>query len=178
LPAEEKKLKLKSPNFVVSDTRLSVRNLPLSWTERQLKQAFIAAVSQGASRHGLGGGKERVAKSRAPAINHAGFLLHVVPHWFHHHHLNALPAVPALAAVPAVPAVPAVQVKERATKSQPVVKQAKILLDEERPGPDGAPRSKGIGFVEFTEHEHALCALRQLNNNPTAFSKVGGGWRS
>ena len=68
--------------------------------------------------------------------------------------------------------------KERATKSQPVVKQAKILLDEERPGPDGAPRSKGIGFVEFTEHEHALCALRQLNNNPTAFSKVGAGSRS
>lgn len=44
LPAEEKKLKLKSPNFVVSDTRLSVRNVPLAWTEKQLKEAFIAAV--------------------------------------------------------------------------------------------------------------------------------------
>ena len=42
--AEEKKLKLKSPNFVVSDTRLSVRNVPHVWTEKQLKQAFIAAV--------------------------------------------------------------------------------------------------------------------------------------
>ena len=54
-----------------------------------------------------------------------------------------------------------------------MVKQVKILMDEERPDPDGNPRSKGIGFVEFTEHEHALCALRQLNNNPAAFSKVG-----
>lgn len=64
------------------------------------------------------------------------------------------------------------QVKERASKAQPVVKQAKILVDEARPGADGAPRSKGIGFIEFTEHEHALCALRQLNNNPDAFHKV------
>jgi len=43
-PAEEKKLKLRSPNFVVSDTRLSVRNVPPSWTEKQLKAAFIQAV--------------------------------------------------------------------------------------------------------------------------------------
>ena len=62
--------------------------------------------------------------------------------------------------------------KERASKAVPVVRQAKILLDAERPGPDGVPRSKGIGFVEFAEHEHALCALRQLNNNPKAFAKV------
>ncbi|KAI3438130.1 hypothetical protein D9Q98_000571 [Chlorella vulgaris] len=103
--AEEKKLKLKSPNFSVSGTRLSVRNIPTTWTERQLKACFIAAV------------------------------------------------------------------KERASKAQPVVKQAKILVDEARPGADGAPRSKGIGFIEFTEHEHALCALRQLNNNPDAFHK-------
>ena len=52
------------------------------------------------------------------------------------------PRFNVLPALPAAPAVPAVQVKERATKAQPVVKQAKILLDEERPGPDGAPRSK------------------------------------
>ncbi len=46
---EEKKLKLKSPNFVVSETRLSVRNIPLLWTEKQLKQAAMAAVSQPAN---------------------------------------------------------------------------------------------------------------------------------
>lgn len=50
-------------------------------------------------------------------------------------------------------------------------------MDEERLGPDGTPRSKGIAFVEFTEHEHALCALRQLNNNPAAFSKVRADWQ-
>jgi nucleolar protein 4 len=30
--------------------------------------------------------------------------------------------------------------------------------------------SKGFGFIEFTDHEHALKALRHLNNNPDTFS--------
>ncbi len=38
-------------------------------------------------------------------------------------------------------------------------------------GPDGQPQSKGIGFVEFSEHEHAIVALRQMNNNPQVFSR-------
>ena len=29
-----------------------------------------------------------------------------------------------------------------------------------------------MGFIEFTEHEHALTALRALNNNPNAFSRA------
>jgi nucleolar protein 4 len=62
-------------------------------------------------------------------------------------------------------------VKERATKAQPKVVQVKILKED---GPDGAKgegRSKGIGFVEFDDHEHALCALRQLNNNPKPWGR-------
>ena len=43
--AEEKNTKLRSPNFSVSRTRLSVRNLPFSLQEKELKQLFIAAVS-------------------------------------------------------------------------------------------------------------------------------------
>lgn len=31
-------------------------------------------------------------------------------------------------------------------------------------------KSKGFAFVEFTEHQHALKALRSLNNNPTIFT--------
>lgn len=65
-----------------------------------------------------------------------------------------------------------VQVKEHASKAHPQVKQAKILRDPERVDPtDGLPRSRGLGFVEFTEHEHAICALRQMNNNPAPFGK-------
>ena len=42
--AEEKNTKLRSPNFSVSRTRLSVRNIPLTMQEKALKQLFIAAV--------------------------------------------------------------------------------------------------------------------------------------
>ncbi|KAL0051511.1 hypothetical protein WJX82_008930 [Trebouxia sp. C0006] len=104
--AEEKNTKLRSPNFSVSRTRLSVRNIPLTMQEKALKQLFIAAV------------------------------------------------------------------KEHASKAHPQVKQAKILRDPERVDPtDGLPRSRGLGFVEFTEHEHAICALRQMNNNPAPFGR-------
>ena len=63
--------------------------------------------------------------------------------------------------------------KEHASKAKPHVKQAKVLRDPERIDPaDKLPRSRGLGFVEFTEHEHAICALRQLNNNPAPFGKT------
>ena len=61
--------------------------------------------------------------------------------------------------------------KERAAKAQPVLRQVKVLRDENKAAPSGGPASKGLAFAEFTEHEHALCALRQLNNNPTPFGE-------
>ena len=100
---QDKKLKLKSPNFVLSKTRLSIRNIPYSWDEAQLREAVVAAV------------------------------------------------------------------KARATRAKPAVRQAKLLYEEEKKGEDGAPRSKGMGFVELDEHEHALCALREMNNHPKLF---------
>ncbi|CAM6106981.1 unnamed protein product [Calypogeia fissa] len=55
-------------------------------------------------------------------------------------------------------------VKSRASKQHPVIKQVKILHDEE------SQKSRGAAFVEFTEHQHALVALRVLNNNPGTFT--------
>ncbi len=49
--------------------------------------------------------------------------------------------------------------------------QVKLLRDAKKVSPAGTPASRGMGFVEFSEHEHALCALRQLNNNPHLFGK-------
>ncbi len=47
--------------------------------------------------------------------------------------------------------------------------------DRVRLNEDGTPRSKGFGFVEFSEHIHALAALRKLNNNPEfSMFAVGG----
>ena len=61
-------------------------------------------------------------------------------------------------------------VKRRATQANPRVLHAKLLYDPTRPDANGKPRSRGIGFVEFDEHEHALAALRSLNNNPDVFT--------
>ena len=37
------------------------------------------------------------------------------------------------------------------------VKKGKVVIKNQ---------SRGVAFVEFTEHQHALVALRVLNNNP------------
>ena len=54
------------------------------------------------------------------------------------------------------------------------MKQVKILKDADKAGEAKAKsaKSKGFAFVELTDHEHALCALRQLNNNPVPFGAM------
>lgn len=47
---EEKRTKLKSPNFVISPTRLSIRNIPFSMTEPQLRALAVRAVKERASK--------------------------------------------------------------------------------------------------------------------------------
>ncbi|KAJ8982641.1 hypothetical protein NQ317_019042, partial [Molorchus minor] len=50
-----------------------------------------------------------------------------------------------------------------------VVKEAKIMRDLRNMDANGVGKSKEYGFVAFTKHEHALMALRNLNNNPNIF---------
>ncbi|CAL1390438.1 unnamed protein product [Linum trigynum] len=98
---EKKAIKLKSPNFHVSKTRLIIYNVPKTMTEMALKKLCIKAVIS------------------------------------------------------------------RATKQKPVIKQVKLLkrLKEGKV----VSQSRGVAFLEFTEHQHALVALRVLNNNPESF---------
>ncbi|XP_022869951.1 RNA-binding protein 28 [Olea europaea var. sylvestris] len=59
-------------------------------------------------------------------------------------------------------------VTARATKQKPTIWQLKLLKDKK--GKEGEKsRPRGVAFVEFTEHQHALVALRVLNNNPETF---------
>lgn len=52
------------------------------------------------------------------------------------------------------------------------VKQAKVIRAKDRiDKTTQKPRSKGYGFLEFTQHAHALAALRHLNNNPELFGE-------
>lgn len=46
------------------------------------------------------------------------------------------------------------------------VMQIKVLRDSKNGNAVGKNSSRGVAFVEFSEHQHALVALRVLNNNP------------
>ncbi|XP_028081662.1 RNA-binding protein 28 isoform X2 [Camellia sinensis] len=60
-------------------------------------------------------------------------------------------------------------VTSRATKQKPVIRQIKFLKDSKKGEVVKQNHSRGVAFVEFTEHQHALVALRVLNNNPETF---------
>ncbi|XP_077196714.1 RNA-binding protein 28 isoform X2 [Paroedura picta] len=49
------------------------------------------------------------------------------------------------------------------------VKECRVMRDRKAPAGKGQGQSLGYAFVEFQEHEHALTALRQVNNNPQLF---------
>jgi len=44
--------------------------------------------------------------------------------------------------------------------------QIKFLKNEKKGNVAQERYSRGVAFVEFSEHQHALVALRVLNNNP------------
>lgn len=52
-----------------------------------------------------------------------------------------------------------------------VIKQAKVICDKIKLTKEGRPRSREFGFVEFVAHDHALAALRFLNNNGSILGK-------
>jgi hypothetical protein len=55
---------------------------------------------------------------------------------------------------------------------------ANFVRDKNKIDPaTGKPVAKGYGFVEFSEHAHALIALRRLNNSAVAAKKHNGGKR-
>ncbi|KAI3843167.1 hypothetical protein MKX03_026957 [Papaver bracteatum] len=99
---KSKNVKLQSPNFHVSKTRLILYNVPKTMSEKQLKKIFIDAVLS------------------------------------------------------------------RASKQTPVIQQVKIVK-ESKDAKKPKNHSRGVAFIEFTEHQHALVALRVLNNNPETF---------
>ncbi len=47
--------------------------------------------------------------------------------------------------------------------------QVKLMRSKDKFTEEGLGRPLGFGFVEFTQHEAALKALRAINNNPSIF---------
>lgn len=53
-----------------------------------------------------------------------------------------------------------------------VIKEARIMRDMKNVDAQGIGKSKEFGFVFFTTHDHALQALRNINNNPNIFTSA------
>ncbi|XP_073508660.1 RNA-binding protein 28 [Phyllobates terribilis] len=49
------------------------------------------------------------------------------------------------------------------------IKECRVMRDMKSVPGNPKGKSLGFAFVEFVEHEHALAALRQMNNNPDLF---------
>ncbi|XP_072045384.1 LOW QUALITY PROTEIN: RNA-binding protein 28-like [Amphiura filiformis] len=60
---------------------------------------------------------------------------------------------------------------EAAVDKKARVTESRVMRDMKRPNAEGTCQPLGFAFVEFTEHEHALTALRHVNNNPTYFGE-------
>ncbi|XP_073033608.1 uncharacterized protein [Primulina eburnea] len=60
-------------------------------------------------------------------------------------------------------------VASRAKKQKPSIQQIKLLEDIKKVENGEKSGRRGVAFIEFTEHQHALVALRVLNNNPGTF---------
>ncbi|KAK1320779.1 hypothetical protein QJS10_CPA03g00720 [Acorus calamus] len=60
-------------------------------------------------------------------------------------------------------------VLSRAHKQNPVIRQVKFLTNSKKGKDVASTHSRGVAFVEFSEHGHAIVALRVLNNNPETF---------
>lgn len=51
-----------------------------------------------------------------------------------------------------------------------VIKEARVMRNLRNVDSKGIGKSKEYGFVSFAQHEHALKALRAINNNPDIFT--------
>ncbi|XP_036373537.1 RNA-binding protein 28 [Megalops cyprinoides] len=66
----------------------------------------------------------------------------------------------------------ALSLKAAGTGKAVRVSECRVMYDRKPQGGKVMGRSLGYGFVQFQEHEHALNALRHLNNNPDIFGPL------
>ena len=145
----EKKRKLDNPNFMVSRVRLSLRNLPLECDEKQVKRTLMAAVKLGRKEERQ---REREELRRAEEAGE---------HKDEDEDKQKRRRDAAMA-------------RETIRRQPIVMRQVKVVRDNERAGAGGIGRSKRYGFIEFSQHETALTALRAINAHSELWKEAGG----
>ena len=149
----EKTTKLKSPLFLISPTRLSIRNIAKDVDEKSLKRLCVKAVQQGLQKK-LVTAEDQIAHWRAAGEMSTREILEKVDSFEHKDDI-----IPEFDEKNVRRFLPSVVIERDFSSSKKT----------------GAP-SRGFGFVEFLHHAHALASLRELNNN-TAYTEdyVSGG---
>lgn len=137
----EKRKKLQNPLFFVSPTRLSIRNLSKSVTDKELRELCLSAAKAGIKK-GLVKRTDMEAFRLAQGSDYITQQLQQQGAFKPGMDLDTVP-----------PAV-----------GKHCLKNSKVMLDMQRIR-GGAPQSRGYAFAEFTHHAHALACLRELNNN-------------
>jgi nucleolar protein 4 len=137
----EKRKKLQNPLFFVSATRLSIRNLSKTVTDKELREICITAAKNGIKK-GLVKRSDMEAYRMAQGSDHVIQQLQQLGLYKPNMDLDAVPA----------------------SVGKHCLKNSKIMLDMQRIR-GGAPQSRGYGFAEFLHPAHALACLRELNNN-------------
>ncbi|ODV59334.1 mRNA-binding ribosome biosynthesis protein NOP4 [Ascoidea rubescens DSM 1968] len=128
----------KNSSLHLSLTRLAVRNIPRSLTEKGLKALGRKAIVEFA--------KEVKGNKRQPLSKEE---------------LTRSTRFKQINEIPNDNTTENSALKKKKTKNTGVIKQAKIMIEIKDGGKEG--RSRGYGFLEFRDHKHALMGLRWLN---------------
>jgi nucleolar protein 4 len=147
----EKRKKLQNPLFFVSATRLSIRNLSKTITDKELRELCVDAVNAGLKK----GLVKRADMEAYRLAQGSDSIIQQLQQQGTYKPNMDLDTVPPAA-------------------SKRCLKTCKIMLDMQRIR-GGAPQSRGYGFAEFTHHAYALACLRELNNNAQYSSHHGAG---
>ena len=150
----EKNTKLKSPLFLISPTRLSIRNLAKDIDERSLKKLCVSAVQRGIKKK-LVTAEDQIAQWRAAGEMTTREIIEKMDDLEHKDDI-----------------IPEFDDKN-IRKFMPSVVIERDFSSNKK---DGAP-SRGFGFVEFLHHTHALACLRELNNSTTYTEEYVSGGR-
>lgn len=137
----EKRKKLQNPLFFVSGTRLSIRNLSKTITDKELRELCGTAAQAGLKKNLV---KRADMEAHRLAQGSDNLIQQLQKQGLYKPNMD-LDAIPPVA-------------------GKHCLKACKIMLDMQRIR-GGAPQSRGYGFAEFTHHAHALACLRELNNN-------------
>ena len=164
---KEKKMKLKNPNFFVSPTRLSIRNI--NTKPCRIPSKFLPP------KHSTQANKDKMEEDDPEEEEDSvykvvdGKLLKTIA-------INAARDGMRLNVVRRDEGDQTLMSTKDAVweGKRVMVTEAKVVCDPINTYADGTPVSRGYGFIEFTEHAHALAALRMLNNNPEYFMFTPG----